>query len=172
VAIDSAELAARVAAAVPASGAVPFAMPGDGAIEIASVTAADVACFLRDDPELSLRLFTDITVVDYEAQRGELEVIYVLRSPTSGERVVMKARVDAADPRVPTLSDLFAGANWAEREAYDMFGVQFEGHPDLRRILMYEEFHGHPLRKSYPYQQRQPLTPERDPIADPWPKKR
>jgi len=177
VAIDSADLAARVAAAVPGSGAECFATPGGGAIEVAATTLPAVLCFLRDDPELELSLFIDVTAVDYEQSMGQLELIYVLRSvlphsPVSGERVLVKIRLDASDPRTATVSDLFAGANWAEREVYDMFGVHFEGHPDLRRILLYEEFEGHPLRKSYPYQKRQPLTPERDPIADPWPKKR
>jgi len=161
-----------VAAAVPDSGAGCFATPGDGAIEVAAGAIPDVIRFLRDDPDLSLRLFLDVTAVDYEGSRGQIELIYVLRSPASGERVLVKTKIDAADPRVASVSDLFAGANWAEREVYDMFGVHFEGHPNLCRILLYEEFQGHPLRKSYPYQKRQPLTPERDPISDPWPKKR
>ncbi len=171
-AINSADLAARVAAAVPSSGAECFVTPGDGAIEIAAAAVVDVVRFLRDDPDLALRLFLDVTAVDYQDSRGQIELIYVLRSMVSGERVLVKTRVDAAAPRVATISHLFAGANWAEREVYDMFGVHFEGHPNMRRILLYEEFQGHPLRKSYPYQKRQPLTPERDPIADPWPKKR
>ena len=171
-AIDGADLAAKVAAAVPASAAQCFSTPGGGAIEVAADALPAVIRFLRDDPDLSLALFLDVTAVDYEAERGELELIYVLRSPVSGERVLVKTRLDAADPRIATVSDLYAGANWAEREVYDMFGVCFEGHPDLRRILMYKEFDGHPLRKSYPYQLRQPLIPERDPIANPWPKKR
>ncbi|MBI5503296.1 MAG: NADH-quinone oxidoreductase subunit C [Deltaproteobacteria bacterium] len=140
-------------------------------MEVLAGAVPDVLRFLRDDPELSMRLFLDVTAVDYEESRGQLELIYVLRSPTSGERVLVKTRLDAADPRTASVSDVFAGANWAEREVYDMFGVHFEGHPNLRRILLYEEFEGHPLRKSYPYQKRQPLVPERDPIADPWPKK-
>lgn len=170
-AINSADLAATVLASVPECGAVPFETHGDGAIEVAAASIPDVIRFLRDYPVSPLTLFIDITAVDYEELRGELEILYVLRSPTAGERVVVKTRIDAADPRIASVSDIFAGANWAEREVYDMFGVLFEGHPDLRRILMYESFEGHPLRKSYPYQKRQPLTPERDPISHPWPKK-
>ena len=73
------------------------------------------------------------------------------------------------NPTVPSLAGLWQSANWAEREIWDMFGVRFEGHPNLKRILLYEEFVGHPLRKDYPYDRRQPLVDERDPIADPWP---
>ena len=72
---------------------------------------------------------------------------------------------------MPSVSSLWKAANWLEREAWDMFGIRFADHPDLRRILMYEEFRGHPLRKDYPVAKRQPLVPERDPINNPWPKR-
>ena len=82
----------------------------------------------------------------------------------------MKARVRGATiPRLPSATALWKAADWAEREVWDMFGVRFDGHPNLRRILMYEPFDGHPLQKSYAYDRRQPLVEERDPIANPWP---
>ena len=72
---------------------------------------------------------------------------------------------------MPTVTGLWKAAGWAEREVYDMFGVRFDGHPDLRRILLHEGFEGSPLLQSYPVDERQPLVAERDPIADPWPSK-
>ena len=80
----------------------------------------------------------------------------------------VKTPVDGSDPVVPTVSSLWKSALWAEREVWDMFGIGFAGHPDLRRILMYPEFEGHPLRKDYPLNQRWALVPERDPITQPW----
>ena len=94
--------------------------------------------------------------------------MYQLYSISLNHRLRVKVPVPADDPAVATASTLWKSANWAEREAWDMFGIRFEGHPDLRRILMYPEFQGHPLRKDYPVNQRQPLVPERDPIARPW----
>ena len=72
---------------------------------------------------------------------------------------------------LPSVTELWKAANWLEREVWDMFGVSFRDHPKLTRILMYEEFQGHPLRKDYPVAKRQPLVEERDPIANPWDKK-
>ena len=73
---------------------------------------------------------------------------------------------------MPSINTLWKSANWLEREVWDMFGITFRDHPDMRRILMYEEFRGHPLRKDYPVDKRQPLVEERDPIANPWHKKK
>jgi NADH-quinone oxidoreductase subunit C len=81
---------------------------------------------------------------------------------TKKHRVRVKTRVSGADPRVATLTGVWAGANWQEREVFDMYGVKFEGHPDLRRILMYEEFEGFPLRKDYPANRAQPLVSYRE----------
>lgn len=169
--MDSSALAETVAAAVPGSGARAYELDGGvAAIEVDSASLVDVLAFLRDEAALAYRLFLDVTAVDHEADEGKLHIVYSLRSLAVG-RVAVRVRIDAKEAVAPTVSGLFKGANWAEREVFDMFGVRFDGHPDLRRILMYEEFEGHPLRKSYPYDKRQPLVPERDPINDPWPKR-
>lgn len=84
-------------------------------------------------------------------------VVYHLYSLQHKHRLRLLVPVEEADAQVDSLTTLWAGANWLEREVWDMFGIQFPGHPDLRRILMYEEFTGHPLRKDYPVNKRQPL---------------
>ncbi len=171
-ALDTTELADRIRGAVPASDARAVEGALTPTIEVAANAMPDALRFLRDEPGLEFRLFVDATAIDHEADRGQLDVVYVVRSTSEWSwRVVLKTAVDAARPAMPTASGVYRGANWAEREIFDMFGVEFEGHPDLRRILMYPEFVGHPLRKSYPYQKRQPLTPERDPLANPWPRR-
>ena len=128
----------------------------------------DIARFLRDDPECAFDFLADLTVVDRLKLREKprFEVVVHFYSRTRNTRFRLKTRpVGDGDPSVDSIVDLFPAANWAEREAYDMFGVQFRGHPDLRRILMYEEFIGHPLRKDYPVNKRQPLVQER-PVPD------
>jgi len=171
-ALDAADLVARVRAAVPASDARAVASTLVPTIEVGADEMPDVLSFLRDAPGLEFKLFVDATAIDRETPKGLLEVVYVVRSVVDfGWSIVVKSAIDAAEPMMPTSAGVYAGVNWAEREIYDMFGVTFEGHPDLRRILMYPEFVGHPLRKTYPYQKRQPLTPERDPLTNPWPKR-
>ena len=86
--------------------------------------------------------------------RARFEVHYVLRNPETADLIVVKAGVDDPDPTLPTVTSLWKGADWMEREVFDMFGITFEGHPDLRRILMPEEFVAHPLRKDYPLRGR------------------
>lgn len=118
---------------------------------------------LKEDPELAFNFLSDITCVDYLGKKDpRFEVVYHLYSMRRGRRLRVKVPVPEADPSVDSLTPLWQGANWLEREVWDMFGIRFIGHPDLRRILLYEEFQGHPLRKDYPVNLWQPLVPERE----------
>ncbi len=130
----------------------------------------EVLTLLRDHPELRFEMLTDLTAVDYLGQTPRFEVVYQLYSLSKKHRVRIKVRVDEAESEcwVPTATGLWHAANWAERECWDLYGIRFEGHPDLRRILMYEEFVGHPLRKDYPQNARQPLIrrPDAPPTDD------
>lgn len=117
---------------------------------------------LRDDPETFMDFLSDMTAVDYFGREPRFEVVYHLRSFKTGARLRVKAQLaepeDGSPPVIDSVSELWASANWNEREAWDLYGIKFRGHPDLRRILMYEEFVGHPLRKDYPKEKRQPLV--------------
>jgi NADH-quinone oxidoreductase subunit C len=163
------EIAASVAAAVPVSGAIGYQSAGLPFVVVAPSSIRDVLRFLRDDLAQAFSALIDVTAVDRSPGDGVIEIVYVLRSPSRGAKIIVKAKVPADDPHLPSVTSLWNAADWAEREVFDMFGVRFDGHPNMKRILMYEPFEGHPLRKSYPYDRRQPLVEERDPIADPWP---
>jgi NADH-quinone oxidoreductase subunit C len=117
-----------------------------------------VATFLRDDPSTKMEMFIDLTVVDRFSTEPRFDVVLHLYSVSRKHRVRLYAGVPEEDPTLETLVPVWGGANWFEREAYDLYGVRFKGHPDLRRILMYPEFVGHPLRKDYPKEKRQPLV--------------
>ena len=123
---------------------------------------------LRDHPDLRFELLSDLTAVDYLGRVPRFEVIYHLYSLTHNHRLRVKVLLPEDALELASATPVWKSANWAEREVWDMFGIRFTGHPDLRRILMYPEFVGHPLRKDYPLQRRQPLVPERDPITQPW----
>lgn len=118
------------------------------------------AAWLRDGPP-GMRLLLDLTCVDYPSEPGRFEMVYHFLSLDSNVRLRLKVRLPAGDPSVASLSGLWKNADWLEREVYDLFGVRFEGHPDLRRLLLYDGFEGHPLRKDYPLRRRQPQLPER-----------
>lgn len=123
-----------------------------------------VAQLVKSDPELAFTLFLSIDAVDrlqLPENTPRFEVVYFAYSPSRNEHLRLKVRVGEEKPEVPTLSHVYQGANWWERFVWDFYGIRFLGHPDLTRILMYEEFKGHPLRKDYPLRGRQPLTPER-----------
>lgn len=119
----------------------------------------DVLTLLKEEPALDFSMLTDITVVDWLGQSPRFEVVYHLYSLQHKHRVRLKVGVseEPAQCWVPSASELWFSSAWSEREAWDLYGIKFKGHPDLRRILMYEEFVGHPLRKDYPQNARQPL---------------
>jgi NADH-quinone oxidoreductase subunit C len=108
-----------------------------------------VATLLRDDPELDFKLLCDLHGVDYPDRPQRFEVIYNLYSLSRNRRLFLRLRASEGES-LPTLARVFANADWCEREVYDLFGVSFAGHPDLRRILCPDDWEGHPLRKDYP----------------------
>ncbi|HEX3693839.1 MAG TPA: NADH-quinone oxidoreductase subunit C [Polyangia bacterium] len=117
-----------------------------------------VCTFLRDDPTLSMEMLTDLTCVDRFGDEPRFDVVVHLYSVSKKHRVRLYGGVPEENPLIDSLVPLWPGADWPEREAYDLYGVRFAGHPDLRRLLMYPEFIGHPLRKDYPKEKRQPLV--------------
>lgn len=135
------------------------AFRGDEEAVVAAKDWKEVATFLRDDAQLAMNQFIDLTAVDWPERTPEprFDVLLFVRSLTLKHRVRLLVRVGEDEP-LDSLLDVWAGANWTEREVFDMFGVRFAGHPDLRRVLMYPEFEGHPLRKDYPIERTQPLV--------------
>src|SRR3989338_9016867 len=105
--------------------------------------------FLKSDAELQFNYLVDVLAVDYYDREPRFEVVYHLYSIPKKHRLRVKVRVAANEP-VPTVSDLWQGADWREREAFDMFGIVFEGHPNLKRIYLPQDWDGYPLRKDYP----------------------
>ena len=104
----------------------------------------------------------DLTCVDFLESESRFEMVYHLYSLSRNRRLRLKVSLPGANPVVDSFAGLWKNADWLKREVFDMFGVAFAGHPDLRRILMYEGFEGHPLRKSYPWRKEQPRIPLRD----------
>ena len=109
----------------------------------------EVLTFLRDEPQCRFEILIDICGVDWPAREQRFDVVYHLLSPRLNQRIRVKLQTDETTP-VPSAVGLFSVANWFEREAYDMYGILFSGHPDLRRILTDYGFQGHPLRKDFP----------------------
>jgi NADH-quinone oxidoreductase subunit C len=116
-----------------------------------------VCNFLRDDEALLYNFMMDLTAVDYLGKEPRFEVVYHLYSLKYNRRVRIKARVSESDCAIDSIVPIWISANWFEREAFDLYGIVFKGHPELTRILLYEGFEGHPLRKDYPIKKRQPL---------------
>jgi NADH-quinone oxidoreductase subunit C len=127
-------------------------VPASGLFEAARV--------LRD--EFQFDLFLDVTAVDWLGQEPRFEVVYHFYSTRHRVRVRVKTRVPDQDPTVDSLRPLYGSAAYMERECHDMYGIVFRGNPDLRPLLLYEGFVGHPLRKDYPKDREQPLVPYRD----------
>ncbi len=164
------------------------ALPAQPSLLLGAARAREIARHLRDDPALRLDYCSNATGVDWpdreivdtvrtrvpaadgagekvieekitRRQPGCLEAVYHLYSMTNRHRLRLKVRVSEDDPTCPSLTPIWPGMNWHEREAWDLYGIRFVGHPNLKRVLMYEQFVGHPLRKDYPIDGRQPLVP-------------
>jgi len=110
----------------------------------------EACALLKEDPACPFNFLSDITCVDWYPREPRFEVVYHLLSHAKKERVRLKVRLDGGSPAVESLTSVWPGANYFEREVFDLFGIRFTGHPYLRRILMPEDWEGHPLRKDYP----------------------
>lgn len=162
---------------------------GDEVITVKRDQLVAIARFLRDDPAMAFDMPVFVTAIDlvhwqplgrrgapdpgtrpaYDAEASDglrFEVCYQLRSIAHRHRLRVKVQVKDTDAKVPSLTPLWAGFNWQERETFDMYGIRFDGHPDLRRIYLYDEFVGYPLRKDYPKDKRQPLVRRPDLVGD------
>ena len=127
-------------------------------ISVKKEAIIELCKFLRDDPELDFNFLMDLTAVDYLNRKdNRFEVVYHFYSLKHNGRLRVKIPVSEDDCTIDSVLSLWKTANWYEREVWDLYGIKFKGHPDMRRILLYEEFKGHPLRKDYPINKRQPL---------------
>ncbi len=130
---------------------------GDDTILIEASSLLEVVRTLRDDPRTHFDFLMDQTAVDHAAEEPRFELVYHFFSTRYFHRLRLKFRVPEGNPSCASLAPMWGTADWMEREIFDMYGIRFEGHPHLQRILLYEEFEGHPLRKDYPKEKSQPL---------------
>ena len=156
----SPELTLAIKERFPGSVTDSHTFRGDETVTVRAEALPAVAGYLRD--ERGFEFLMDLTAVDHPDRKERFELVCHLYSFANNRRLRLKAPIGGENPSVASLTPLWSGANWFEREVYDMFGIKFEGHPDLRRLLMYEGFEGHPLRKDYPLRKRQPRLPHPD----------
>lgn len=133
---------------------------GDETLVIERDFLLELVEFLKNKP-YEYTMLLDLTCVDYLGQEPRFEMVYHLFSLPANRRLRIKVRLKENDLAIDSLASLWKNANWLEREVFDLFGVHFRGHPDLKRIFMYDGFEGFPLRKDYPLRKRQPRIPLR-----------
>jgi NADH-quinone oxidoreductase subunit C len=131
---------------------------GDETAVLPRARLVEAVRLLKEHPDLRFDQLTDLTAVDLLPRTLRFEVVYHLHSLSTRQRVRLKVQLAEGDAVVPTLTGLYPIADWLEREVWDLYGIRFEGHPELRRLLLYESFEGHPLRKDYAKERRQPLA--------------
>ena len=140
---------------------------GDLVVKVQPEALAQLLRSCKENPGLAFEMLIDVTGVDWlDSRPHRFEVVYQLLSLSKTYRLTVKVPLSEDRPEVASATSLWHGANFLEREVWDMFGIRFVGHPDLRRILMYDEFVGHPLRKDYPVQGKQPRIPLRYPEVE------
>jgi NADH-quinone oxidoreductase subunit C len=162
--MDATAIIEALSRTVPAAGLEPVeSADGMPTIAVAREQLVDTCRALRDTPELRFAFLVDLLPVDYLPREPRFEIVYLMASlGMSGfgdtpKRLRVKVRLPGNDAVVPSVSSVWPAANWSEREAYDLFGIHFSDHPDLRRILMPDDWEGFPLRKDYPVQIKLPV---------------
>ena len=143
------DLATKITTALPDAVLFSKIASGELTIKVMPFDLISVLQFLRDDPSCEFKVLIDVCGADWPAREKRFDVVYHLLSLTKNRRIRVKVETDEATP-VPTAISLFPSAGWYERETYDLYGIVFDGHPDLRRILTDYGFSGHPLRKDFP----------------------
>ncbi len=162
--MNEADIVARIQSRFGAKVLATYEFRGQHAVTVAPEVIRDVMTLLRDDADLGFDILMDVTGVDYlghadaDDKEWRFEVVYNLYSVPKNHRIRVKVAVREEAAKVPSVWDLYNIANWMEREVYDMFGIAFTGHPNLRRIMCHDEFVGHALRKDYPINKRQKLS--------------
>jgi NADH-quinone oxidoreductase subunit C len=146
---DLSALGEAIVAALPDAVSGHALAYGELTIHADAQRIVEVVTFLRDDPRCQFVSFIDVTAVDWPAREKRFDVVYHFLSPKQNQRIRVKTQTDETTP-VPSIISVFPGADWFEREAYDLYGVIFTGHPDMRRILTDYGFEGYPLRKDFP----------------------
>jgi len=146
---DVAELGAAIVGALPEAVSAHAIAFGELTIHADAQRIVEVVTFLRDDPRCQFWCIIDVTAIDWPARERRFDVVYHFLSPKQNARIRVKVETDESTP-VPSIIQVFPGADWFEREVYDLYGVLFTGHPDMRRILTDYGFEGHPLRKDFP----------------------
>jgi NADH-quinone oxidoreductase subunit C len=143
------KLGKAIADALPGAVADVSVAHGELTLTTSAGDLLRLITFLRDDERCAFHSFIDVTAIDWPSRERRFDVVYHLLSPTRNHRIRVKLPVGENEP-VPTIIGVFPGADWFEREAYDLYGVPFTGHPDMRRLLTDYGFEGHPLRKDFP----------------------
>ncbi len=144
------QLIDRLNAAFPGAVLSSTEFRGEVTLTVKADAIVPVCTFLKEDPASAFDMLIDLCGADMYRPEGRFEVVYLLYSTAGKTYLRIKVRLEEQDPVVPTVTGVWPGANWLERETYDMFGIRFSGHPDLRRLYMPEEFEHHPLRKDFP----------------------
>jgi NADH-quinone oxidoreductase subunit C len=155
--MDPATLIASLEQAVPGATFEPVASVDlQTTVYVSGERVVEIARTLRERPDLRFEFLAELTAVDFWPREPRFELVYLLVSIEHRLRLRMKVRLPGADAHIGTVSGIWPAANWLEREVWDLFGIVFDGHPDLRRLLMPEDWDGFPLRKDFPVQIRRP----------------
>jgi NADH-quinone oxidoreductase subunit C len=140
---------------------------GHAEVRVPVTELLNLCKILKLDSDLAMNFLVDITATDWmDAREERFELVYHFLSVRTLHRLRVKVLIAEEAAHAPSITSLWSGANFLEREVWDMYGIRFDGHPDLKRILMYEEFKGHPLRKDYPVQGKQPRIQLRHPEVE------